>query len=253
MARKPRKKSESGIYHILMRGINRQVIFEDEYDYIKFLQTLDKYKEQSGYELYAYCLMSNHVHLLLKVGQEPLEQLMRRICGSYVYWYNARYQRIGYLFQDRFKSEVVEDDSYFLTVLRYIHQNPVKSGIAKNVERYKWSSMCEYIASPKFVETTFALEFFGQEREAARESFYQFCRATNDDRCLELEVKKQISDEEARELILKVCQVESAFQLQNFEKITRDKCLKELKEKYHLSVRQIERLTGINRGVVLKA
>lgn len=253
MARQPRKKSESGIYHILMRGINRQVIFEDEYDYIRFLQTLDKYKEQSGFTLFAYCLMSNHVHLLLKVGQEPLEQLMRRICGSYVYWYNAKYQRVGHLFQDRFKSETVEDDSYFLTVLRYIHQNPVKAGIVKNIKQYKWSSMGEYMDKPKLTQTAFALNFFGQEREAARESFSQFCRANNDDNCLELEVKKKVSDEEARELIQDIYQVESPFDLQKFDKVARDKCLKELKDKHHLSIRQIERLTGINRGVVSKA
>lgn len=253
MARKPRKKSESDIYHILMRGINRQVIFEDEYDYGRFVQTLEKYKEQSGFDLYAYCLMSNHVHLLLKVGQEPLEQLMRRICGSYVYWYNAKYDRVGYLFQGRFKSEVVEDDSYFLTVLRYIHQNPVKAGIVKNTDQYKWSSMGEYMGEPKLIKTTFALKYFGLETEAARERFGEFCSAANDDRCLEAEIKKHSSDEEARELIRKVCRVESPVDLQGFDKVMRNNFLKELKENHHLSVRQIERLTGINRGVVLKA
>jgi REP element-mobilizing transposase RayT len=73
--------------------------------------------------------MGNHVHILLKVGNEPLEQMMRRICGSYVYWYNKKYQRTGNLFQDRFKSETVENDNYFLIVLRYIHQNPLKAGL----------------------------------------------------------------------------------------------------------------------------
>ncbi len=253
MARKPRKKSESDIYHILMRGINRQVIFEDEYDYGRFVQTLEKYKEQSRFDLYAYCLMSNHVHLLLKVGQEPLEQLMRRICGSYVYWYNAKYDRVGYLFQGRFKSEVVEDDSYFLTVLRYIHQNPVKAGIVKNTDQYKWSSMGEYMGEPKLIKTTFALKYFGLEPETARERFSEFCSAANDDRCLEAEIKKHRSDEEARELIRKVCRVESPVDLQGFDKVRRNNYLKELKENHHLSVRQIERLTGINRGVVLKA
>lgn len=253
MARKPRKKSESDIYHILMRGINRQVIFEDEYDYGRFVQTLEKYKEQSRFDLYAYCLMSNHVHLLLKVGQEPLEQLMRRICGSYVYWYNAKYDRVGYLFQGRFKSEVVEDDSYFLTVLRYIHQNPVKAGIVKNTDQYKWSSMGEYMGEPKLIKTTFALKYFGLEPETARERFSEFCSAANDDRCLEAEIKKHSSDEEARELIRKVCRVESPVDLQGFDKVMRNNFLKELKENHHLSVRQIERLTGINRGVVLKA
>ncbi|MCT4563423.1 MAG: transposase, partial [Maledivibacter sp.] len=80
MPRKARRKSESGIY-IMMRGINCQSIFEDEEDCMKFIQTIKKYKEKSGYQVYAYCLMGNHVHVLLKIGKEPLEQVMRRICG----------------------------------------------------------------------------------------------------------------------------------------------------------------------------
>jgi len=88
--------------------------------------------------------MGNHVHLLLKEGEESLEQIMRRICCSYVYWYNWKYQRIGSLFQDRFKSEPVENDTYFLTVLRYILQNPLKAGMEKTIEDYHWSSIGEY-------------------------------------------------------------------------------------------------------------
>src|SRR5665811_2065044 len=110
MPREARELSKSGIYHILMRGINRQNIFEDEEDCEKFTQTLYRYKEISKYEIYAYCLMGNHMNLLIKNGQESLEQVMRRICGSYVYWYNKKYDRIGNLFQDRFKSKPVEDD-----------------------------------------------------------------------------------------------------------------------------------------------
>jgi REP element-mobilizing transposase RayT len=133
MPRTARKKSSSGIYHIIMRGINRQSIFEDEEDNRKFLQTLRDFKEKSGYNIYAYCLMVNHIHLLIKEGLEPLEQVMRRLCGSYVYWYNRKYGRIGNLFQDRFKSEPIEDDTYFLTVLRYIHQNPIQAGLLKSI------------------------------------------------------------------------------------------------------------------------
>ena len=127
MPRKARLKSQSGIYHIVMRGINRQQIFIEDEDYHRFLQTLKYYKESSGYNIYAYCLMRNHLHILLKEGSEPLAQIMRRICGKFVYWYNQKYDRVGYLFQDRFKSEPVEDDAYFLTVLRYILPIPLRS------------------------------------------------------------------------------------------------------------------------------
>jgi putative transposase len=87
--------------------------------------------------------------------QNLLEQVMRRICGSYVYWYNQKYQRIGNLFQDRFKSEVVENDRYFLTVLRHIHQNPLKAGLVKNIEDYQWGNISKYINRSEFVDTNF--------------------------------------------------------------------------------------------------
>lgn len=128
MPRAARKKSNSGIYHIMLRGINRQLIFEDEEDKNRFIETLLKYKEQCGYLIYAYCLMGNHIHILLKEGKEELTLVLKRIAGSYVYWYNWKYHRSGHLFQDRFKSEPVEDDAYFLTVIRYIHQNPETRG-----------------------------------------------------------------------------------------------------------------------------
>jgi len=252
MPRKPRKKSQSGIYHILMRGINRQVIFEDEDDYSCFLQILGKYKKPCGYEVYAYCLMGNHIHILLKEGQEPLEKVMRRIGGSFVYRYNTKYERIGPLFQDRFKSEAIENDRYFLTVLRYIHQNPVKAGIVEKPEHYKWSSMAEYMGKLGIVDTAFALSFFGEEKEKAREALRQFCEVENDDCCLDLEQIKMLSDKEAKDLILKVCRIQNPFELQNLEKSHRNELLKELKEKYNLSIRQISRLTGINRGIVLR-
>ena len=120
MPRQARRKSKSGIYHVMLRGINKQVIFEDEEDSLKFLETLKNYKAISGYKIFAYCLMSNHIHLLLKVEKENLDLIIKRIAGSYVYWYNWKYHRSGHLFQDRFKSEPVEDDMYFLTVIRYM-------------------------------------------------------------------------------------------------------------------------------------
>ena len=139
MPRQARKKSESGIYHVMLRGINQQQIFEDSEDCDKFIQILQECKAVSGFKLFAYCLMGNHIHLLIKPEKEPLEQVFKRIGGRYVYWYNVKYQRVGHLFQDRFKSEPVEDDSYFLTVIRYIHQNPVKAGLCKNIKDYKYS------------------------------------------------------------------------------------------------------------------
>jgi len=237
----------------MMRGINRQNIFKDQDDYTKFLQTLKQYKEISGYQIYAYCLMGNHVHLLLKVGEEPLEQVMRRICGRYVYWYNWKYQRIGNLFQDRFKSEIVDNDSYFFTILRYIHQNPLKARLVKCVADYQWSSISEYVNGSELIDADFALKMFNADREKAVKSLIQFCMAVSDDQCLEMEDKRLMSEPEAIDLIKHVCQVKNTSDLQKLDKAMRNGYLKKLKEEYHLSIRQIERLTGINRGIISNA
>ena len=253
MPRKARLKSKSGIYHVMVRGINRQNIFEDQEDYIKFIQVLQKYKEKSGFNIFAYCLMSNHVHLLLKTGLEPLEQVMRRICGSYVYWYNLKYQRIGNLFQDRFRSEPVENDAYFLTAQRYIHQNPLKAGLAGSIEQYKWSSYNDYVNKTKLIDAGFLLEFFNADIKKAVKGFIEYVNEVNNDACLDLEEKYRIADDEAREIIKNICQVQNTTDLQNIDILKRNKYLKRLKEEKKLSIRQIERLTGINRGAILRS
>ena len=93
MARKPRRKSYSGIYHIMLRGINRQTIFEDDEDKIRLLTTIKRYKEKSNFKLYGYCLMDNHMHLLMQEMDETVSQTIQRIGASYVYWYNSKYVR----------------------------------------------------------------------------------------------------------------------------------------------------------------
>ena len=253
MPRKARQKSESGIYHIILRGINRQSIFEDEEDYIRFLQALTKYKDKCGYEIHAYCLMGNHVHILIKICIEPIEQIMRRLCGSYVYWYNWKYSRIGNLFQDRFKSEPVENDNYFLTVLRYIHQNPMKAGVVRDIKNYMWSSYTEYIAVAKLITVNYTLKLMNTDSNGALENFIKFNNELDTNLCLDISEKKRITDEEGRTIIKIISNVINAIDLQTLDITSRNKHLKELKVKYSMSIRQIERLTGINRGVVSKA
>ena len=135
MPREARKISQNETYHIMLRGINQQQIFEDEEDYQKFIEIIKSYQAICEYKVFAYCLMGNHIHFLMEFGKESIGQVFKRIGSKYVYWYNIKYQRKGHLFQDRFKSEPVDDDAYFLTVNRYIHQNPVKAGLCKKSRR----------------------------------------------------------------------------------------------------------------------
>lgn len=246
MPRQARKKSQSGIYHIMLRGINGQVIFEEKEDKEKFLEAIKTYKAISGYKVFAYCLMSNHIHLLLKAGKEDLDLIIKRIAGSYVYWYNWKYKRRGHLFQDRFKSEPIEDDGYFLTVLRYIHQNPVKSGLCKKIDEYPFNSYNEYITKSYIVDSEFCYEIIDKEE------FIRFNNENNYDICLELEDNNfRPTDEEAKVIIQKISKCKSITDFQNLSIDKRDKYLKRLREK-GLSIRQISRLTGVSFNVVRK-
>ena len=247
MPRSARKKSASGIYHIVLRGINQQQIFEDSEDYNKFLQVLKDSKAISEFKIFAYCLMGNHIHLLIQEQKEPIEQIMKRIATRFVYWYNIKYQRVGHLFQDRFKSEPVEDDAYFLTVLRYIHQNPLKAGLCKSINGYEYSSYNAYFEKSDLIDGEFVFGII------SKDEFVRFNNEKAFDVCLDSEEKPRIkvTDEEAKRIIDKIskCKTVADFQLLNVT--ARDKMLKKMREK-GLSIRQISRLTGVSFNVVRK-
>ena len=247
MARQARKKSNSGIYHIILRGINRQQIFEDGEDYSKFLRILEECKAISKFEIFAYCLMNNHIHLLLKELKEPIEQIMKRITTRFVYWYNIKYQRSGHLFQDRFKSEPVESDEYFLTVIRYIHQNPLKAGICKKPQDYNYSSYNEFFGKESLVDCGFV---FGM---IDKDDFIKFNIENTFEQCLDVEEKTiiKVTDEKARKIIEKYSRCKNVSEFQALDVRTRDKCLKKLRES-GLSIRQISRLTGVSFNIVRK-
>ncbi len=139
---------------------------------------------------------------------------MKRISSSYVYWYNKKYDRCGHLFQERFKSEAVESDAYFLTVLKYIHQNPVKARITKEPKAYLWSSYNEYIGYPIYTDTGFALELFSTEE--------------NNDQCLEYKEKINISDKELMDYFHK-WGVGNISELQRLEKEKRNDYIRKIK------------------------
>lgn len=152
MARQIRKISRSGIYHVILRGVNKQRIFEQTEDYeamyriLRFVRTTDTHRqpvEQPNYFLYAYCIMDNHIHLLIQPNNQELGQIMKRIMTSYAIHFNTAYERVGHLFQDRFKSEPVEDANYFFTALHYIQNNPVKAGLVQQPAAYQYSSCVE--------------------------------------------------------------------------------------------------------------
>ncbi len=247
MPREARKKSKSGVYHVMLRGVNQQQIFEVDEDREKFIQVLKDCKAISEFEIYAYCLMGNHIHLLLREISEPIEQVMKRIATRYVYWYNIKYQRVGHLFQDRFKSEPVDNDAYLLTVLRYIHQNPIKAGICKKLEAYKYSSFNEYLASAQLIDCDFIFDIIDKE------SFIIFNNEKSSAECLDIEDKPliKVTDEQAQLIIEKYSKCKSVAEFQKLPNTLKEKYIK----KFHIngiSIRQISRLCGESKGIVEK-
>jgi REP element-mobilizing transposase RayT len=247
MPRAARIRSKTDIYHVMIRGINQQIIFEDDEDNLKFLEILKEYKTISGYSMLAYCLMGNHIHLLTKEEKEPLSQIFKRIGGKYVYWYNGKYKRTGHLFQDRFKSEPVEDEKYLLTVLRYIHQNPMKAGIT-DVLKYPWSSYESYINKNinEIVDIETIFSFID------RDSYIVFHQPINQDGCLDIsETKVRLTDEQALKVIKEISHCNTVSEIQSMDISKRNMMIKKLRGK-GLSIRQISRLTGISKGIVEK-
>lgn len=248
MPRTSRAVSRSGFYHIVARGIGRQIIFEDEKDDLYFLGLLKRYQNEEKFDVIAYCLMENHFHLLLKTDSAP-GRVMKKLATAYAFYFNSKYERTGHLFQDRFKSQPVENDAYLLSAVRYIHNNPAKAGICP-ADRYPWSSWNAYAGSDSLVRTDLVLGLAG-----GKEGFLDFSGREDDTveiSHLEVTGNNRLSDQKAKKIIKEKLRISSGTGLQRLDRVSRDSALRVLKEA-GLSVRQIERLTGINRGVVLKA
>jgi len=247
MPRLPRVMSKTGIYHIMIRGINQQTIFQDIEDNEKFLDILNASKDASSFKLYGYCLMGNHVHLLIKTMDDDLGLIFKRIGARYVYWYNLKYKRSGHLFQDRFRSEPVCDDKYFLTVLRYIHRNPINASLCKMPDKYEWSSYKEYIGdacNTNIVDTDFVYSMIGIDE------LIKYTNLDSADVCLENSVRKAvISDADAKSIMMDLCNcrsMESFQKLNSHEKIKYSKTLND----EGISIRQLSRITGISKGII---
>ena len=262
MPRQARLSSGTGIYHVMLRGINHQNIFEEPEDYYQFLNTLDMMAQSyepdgtpSGrnYTLYAYCLMSNHIHLLIREREDKIGMAIKRIASSYVYYYNHKYSRDGHLFRERFKSEVVNDMAYFVTLLRYIHQNSVKAGMVKEVKDYEFSSWHEYIDKNSTLfplcDTRTVLNRipFSELNELVNEPL------SDDIVCLDIEdaSKGRPSDDQVMMLIREKTGATNSSAFQQLPDEIRRSVLIELKDK-RASLRQLERLTGIGKSMIYR-
>ena len=146
IARKLREWYPGAIYHLMHRGVRRTEIFSDETDYQVFLEILKVSLDKYQCKIHAYCMMTNHIHLLLETSEDEIGRFMKCLSERYVMYFNHKYQYRGHLFESRYKSCLVKEDSYFLQTSRYIHLNPVKARIVVKPEDYRWSSYQTMIA-----------------------------------------------------------------------------------------------------------
>lgn len=205
MPRCARQKSSTGIYHLMVRGINREPIFLENRDRQRFLETLARISVDCKSTILGYCLMDNHVHLLIKEGESSISKLMQRLNASYAYYYNLKYERTGHVFQNRFKSENVQDEAYLLTVLRYIHNNPVKAGIVSKREKYQWSSCGVYYGGRDYLagltNTEMVLALFSDNAKEAAIEFRKFSETEANDVCMDYSKVTKLNDTKALQII----------------------------------------------------
>jgi len=247
MPRKPRQHSMLDIYHIVVKGINSQLLFEEAKDYLKYLEILEYHKENCSFDLFAYCLMSNHVHLLIRTNKVPLESIFKKINTAYANWFNMKYSRSGPLQDGRYYSEPIDSLDYLLSALRYIHKNPLKANLEKSVgSRYPWNSYHAYIMRKnKLVDTEFILSAFN-----SIDKFIDF--HSNDSKINFIDIhniKHRIPDDIAIEKIKHFCKVNNPTDISKFSLLDRRNAIFLLHEN-RISARQINRLTGIPRGVI---
>lgn len=179
MARKTRAEVEGGLYHVITRGNNRRRIFNSPADYEKFLSLLATQKSKLPFFLYAYCLMSNHVHLLIERQACEVGRIMHRLLTGYAQYYNWRHKRVGHLLQGRHKAILCQSDRYLTELVRYIHLNPVRAGIVDRPEDYRYNSHRAYLglAPSTIVDVDPVLRHFGVKKKTARERFQDFVSA----------------------------------------------------------------------------
>ena len=246
VSRQAREISATGFYHIVFRGINRLHLFEEDSDFIYFLDNLQYLKSEILFEVHAYCLMSNHVHMLIKERKSgDISLIMKRLLTKYAMYFNRKYDRNGALISSRYKSMPVEVDEYFIPLICYIHQNPVKAGIVTTPDEYKFSSYREYLHGGDLTDTAFSLGLFGIDEWL---KLHQII--TNHD--FDVTGSTNITEVEIRRRIMHCTGGREPHEIASWPKAERDYLIRQLKEKEGLSIRQIERATGISRGIIAK-
>lgn len=253
MPRKARQHSSSGYYHIMLRGVNQQRVFECEEDYRKFLHAMLITRDRNSLgnpvdapncEYLAYCLMDNHIHILLAQVQLTVSDIVHRIATSYSLYFNSKHERVGHLFQDRFKSEPVEDFAYYTTVINYIHNNPVRAGICTHPADYPWSSYREFAGiNPQQLcanpENPFSVR---PNIQLPLDAVTPIVNLTAD-----MNVRPN-----EHTIVARILELSNCYSISEFQQVTKkeQQAVQAVLKQEGASLRQLARITGLTIGIV---
>jgi REP element-mobilizing transposase RayT len=245
MPRTARKQSASSLYHVMNRGVGKQIIYEDDNDKGFFLSRLDDLLVEHHASLLAWCLLDNHFHLLLDIPFQDLPPYMHRLLTGYAGYFNRVHDHAGALFGGRYGSECVDTDEYLMTCVRYIHENPIKARLSKSLD-YKWSSFREYKVKSRHVDPDLVLRVFGSRNQLLRFHYMEH----EDDQCMDYGVRHTvISDKHALEVAKAVLGKDGVLAVKGMDRDGRNEALVQLRES-GLGVRQIQRLTGVSKSII---
>lgn len=240
----------------MLRGNERRNIFHDEEDRLKFLETLRRKKQLGEFYLYSFCLMDNHVHLMIKEATENIAKIMKRITVSYAMNYNNKYKRVGHLFHDRFQSECIEDDNYVFALIKYIHYNPVKAGLTQNPADYKWSSYKSYLDEEHYsdiIDINFILALFSTKKSTARKLYREYMKQESAENFIDIEEDTLIDEMEGRAIWEKMLKGKGINLMPLKKGSINNDIIYEFQKKTKLSARKISNIININKDRVNKA
>ena len=250
-----RRYGNSKVYHVIFKGIDNQDIFYDDEDKKFFLKHVSITKKIFNYSLYAYCLMGNHVHMVIKCPDEFLSKSMQCLMIRYVQYFNKKYKRIGTLVQNRFKSKNVENQTYFIDLCRYVHRNPEKAGIAKT-QSYEWSSYKEYIGKAKIVDKHVLLHYFNNDVDEFIRNTTKMMPNENLEDYFEYELIERLNDEQLARIIMQKFDINDISDIPvYFKNKSKDELIKDLeviKKINGTNKTQVARTIRVNRKLLKK-
>jgi len=260
MPRRARIMSETGIYHVLLRGFDKGKIFESNEDKEKCIDLILNKRDTSNFNLYSYCVMENYVHLAVKEYQDNLSSCIKGISIGYVCYFNKKYGKTGQLFYDRFKSETIKDEKQLFSLIRFIHKSPLKENLVKKPGEYKWSSYNSYINESEELSRSKnfkndiddILSKLSPDKKTARNRFCEITKIDETDifydyNVFDKEIELLKNKQMAKEIIASAG-IDNNTLEKNREAL-RAVILK-LRNEHNISLRQIAEILKLHRGLV---